>query len=221
MEKKLGVVFAGGGGPGAQALRRLWEALPPGTPGVAADSGLLLAQSAGIKPDWIVGDMDSLGDEKLLLQYPAERIRRHPADKDYSDTELALNLLWENGCGRTWIIGGGGGRTAHVFAIRDIFERERFPQRWITAGEDIRCIDGGDETGREVTGIENGDTVSVFPLGAGPWKAQSRCLKWPLENVKWERGLYGLSNIATGDGAAVNAGQGRFMVILERVCRQN
>ncbi|MDR1858005.1 MAG: hypothetical protein LBQ69_00885, partial [Treponema sp.] len=49
-------------------------------------------------PDWIVGDMDSLGSESRLAKYPGERVVRHAAEKDHSDTEMALSLLWEKGC---------------------------------------------------------------------------------------------------------------------------
>jgi len=221
MEKRLGIVFAGGEGPGRETLRGLCSGSAKGALTVAADSGLLIAEAAGLKPDWIIGDMDSLDDETRLLSYPPQRVIRHPVDKDYTDTELALNLLWEKGCGDIWIIGGGGGRIAHVFAIRDLFERERFPCRWITANEDIHCIDGKCAANNSLAMIhEPGDKVSVFPLADGPWQAESRGLKWPLENARWERGLYGLSNIALESESGIRAIRGRFMVILERICQQ-
>jgi thiamine pyrophosphokinase len=214
----LGIIFTGGEGPPPQAIRRLLD----GTLGedallVAADSGLILAEAAGLKPDWVIGDMDSLGGEERLRSYPAERVIRHPADKDFTDTELALALLWDKGCDEAWIAGGGGGRIDHLFGIRDLFERERFPRRWLTAVEDIRCIEGetgGSNAALTVT-IEQGGVVSVFPLGGGPWKAQSTGLKWPLDNVRWKRGLYGLSNVAMESEITINARQGRFMIIME------
>ncbi|MCL2192553.1 MAG: thiamine diphosphokinase [Treponema sp.] len=223
MEKQLGIVFAGGEGPNPKTLNRLCGDLASRALTVAADSGLLAAEAAGIKPDWVIGDMDSLADETRLLPYPTERVIRHPVDKDYTDTELALDLLWRKGCDNTWIIGGGGGRIAHIFAIRDIFERERFPCRWITASEDIHCVDYGNNAVGNHTdgrGLEPGDTVSVFPLGAGPWKAESLGLKWPLDSVIWERGLYGFGNIVLERELSIRAVQGRFMIILERVCQQ-
>ncbi|MDR1859065.1 MAG: thiamine diphosphokinase, partial [Treponema sp.] len=165
-------------------------------------------------PDWIVGDMDSLGSESRLAKYPGERVVRHAAEKDHSDTELALSLLWEKGCGAAWIIGGGGGRIDHLLGIRDLFERERFPRRWITAGEDMHCIEGGGGAAENAAAsIEPGSMVSVFPLGGGPWKAESRGLKWPLGSVRWERGLYSLSNEAAGEQVSVTARQGRFLVV--------
>jgi thiamine pyrophosphokinase len=218
MEKQRGIVFTGGEGPQPQILRRLLDGFAEGALLVAADSGLLLAEAAGFRPDWIIGDMDSLGGEDRLVSYPAERVIRHAADKDYTDTELALALLWEQGCDETWIVGGGGGRLDHLLGIRDLFERERFPRRWITAAEDIYCIN---DCGGLTLALEPGILVSVFPLGGKlgglgkPWRAESMGLKWPLDNVRWERGFYGLSNVAVAPEITINVKQGQFLVIAE------
>jgi thiamine pyrophosphokinase len=187
---------------------------------VAADSGLMLAEAAGCTPDWIIGDMDSLACEDRLSRYPAERIIRHPADKDYTDTELALALLREKGCGETWIIGGGGGRSAHFFGIRELFEGDTFPVRWLTAAENIYCIEGAPPSDSVTMSLKPGAVVSVFIVGNGPWKAESAGLKWPLDNVRWKRGMTGLSNIATNGEFAINSIQGRFMIMLEDIWRQ-
>jgi len=223
MEKR-GIVFTGGEGPDPRVLRRILDGCTTGALLVAADSGLILAEAAGFRPDWIVGDMDSLGGamrgEDRLRSYPPERVIRHTADKDYTDTELALALLRENHCDEAWIVGGGGGRIDHLFGIRDLFEREKFPHRWITAAEDIYCIDGGAADNSLTINIKQGGTVSAFSLGDGPWKAESKGLKWPLNDVKWERGLYGLSNAAIAEEIEIAAKQGRFLVILEGVWRQ-
>jgi len=179
----------------------------------AADSGLLLAEAAGLKPDWITGDMDSLVNVDILSSYQAEQLIRHTAEKDYTDTELALTLLWEKGCDETWIIGGGGGRLDHLLGIRDLFEREPFPRRWITANEDVYCIDSMEKNSLTVK-LEPGAIVSVFPLGGDPWQAESYGLKWPLDTVYWKRGLYGLSNVAVNGEFSIMVKAGRFMIIL-------
>ena len=225
MEKQLGIVFTGGEGPQPDTLRRLLderEAAPSSNAAllVAADSGLILAEAAGLRPDWVIGDMDSLDREDRLRSYPADRVIRHPAGKDYTDTELALALLREKGCAEAWIAGGGGGRIDHLLGIRDLFEREYFPRRWITAAEDIYCIDGDDGAAALTITVEQGGLISVFPLGGGLWKAESAGLKWPLNNVHWERGLYGLSNVALVPEIAISAKQGRFMVIVEGMWRR-
>jgi thiamine pyrophosphokinase len=203
-----GIDITGGEGPGLQTLKRLAEQADLIA---AADSGLAVCEEAGLAPDWIVGDMDSLDDLKRLEKYPAERIIRHPRDKDLSDTELALSLLREKGCDEVWLSGGGGGRTDHLMAIRCLFEREKAPDRWYTAGEEIFRIESG-QTFR--ADVPTGSLVSVFPLGSGPWEAESSGLKWPLPGVAWENGGFSLSNETEKSPFEVRSQKGNFMLIV-------
>jgi thiamine pyrophosphokinase len=216
----LGIVFTGGEGPSPAFARRLFTGLGEKPMVAAADSGLAAAEAAGIEPDWITGDMDSLDNTARLARYPPEIVMRHAVDKDYTDTELALALLWAKGCGETWILGGGGGRIDHLFAIRSLFERERFPRRWVTAAEDIYCIEAGSAGAPAglALNLEAGALVSVFPLGGGPWQARSSGLKWPLDGLDWNRGFFGVSNVAAVSAVSgecrIKAEQVRFMIIL-------
>ena len=204
----LGIAFIGGEGPGPGICRRL--AAGAGII-VAADSGLEPAENAGLRPGWVIGDMDSLDDLGRLDKYPPERVLRYPRDKDYTDTELALGFLREKGCDEMWLIGGGGGRADHFFALRSLFEREFCPDRWITAGDDIRCLKAGAVLELKVS---PDCAVSVFPLAGGPWEAESRGLKWPLDGLPWNRGSFGISNTAPEGKFSITAKKGRFMLIL-------
>jgi thiamine pyrophosphokinase len=207
-----GILCTGGEGPPPETIKRICGGLN-GVLVAAADSGLVLAEAAGMAVDWITGDMDSLDNVRRLDRYPAGRVMRYTVDKDYTDTELALSLLWEQGCEEVWIIGAGGGRIDHLFAVRSLFERERFPRRWITAGEDIRCIDAA-AAPRCSLSLTAGALVSVFPLGDGPWQAASGGLAWALDAVRWNRGLFGISNRAPEGACTIEAVRGRFMVIV-------
>jgi thiamine pyrophosphokinase len=202
----LGIGFIGGEGPSPEAGAKL----AAGADLVAAaDSGLMAAEAAGLRPDWVVGDMDSLDDQRRLDAYPDHRVIRCPHDKDDTDTELLIALLWEKGCDEVWLVGGGGGRLDHLLAVQALFEREKSPGRWITAAEDIRRIGEGQtlEAGR-------GGMVSVFPLGTGPWEAESRGLRWPLAGLPWKRGFFGISNVAGEGGFSIRAVRGFFLIIM-------
>jgi len=207
----LGIIFTGGEAPSSQFVRHLLETEVKNALIVAADSGLVLAEEAGLKPGWIIGDMDSLNDEKRLVAYPAEHVIRLQHEKDFSDTEMAFSLAVEKGCDEIWIIGGGGGRVDHLFAIRSLFERAFFPRRWISANADIRCIEAPDVIR---CSQEKGTVISVFPLGDKPWEAISDGLKWQLSGLPWDRGFFGLSNVAPNGDFSIKAEKGRFMVVL-------
>ena len=206
-----GVVCIGGSVPGPEALRKI-------TRGagllVAADSGLIAAEDAGLRPDWVVGDMDSLSDMSRLEKYPPDRVRRFSPDKDFTDTELALALLREEGCDEVWIAGGGGGRMDHLFAIRALFERKESPDRWFPGSEEIRCLKEGKVLG---AALPPESLVSVFPLGKGPWGAESTGLKWPLNGLTWDAGSFGVSNTAVSGSIEICSIRGRFLVFMPMV----
>ena len=209
----LGIIFTGGEAPDTHFIKLLLETQKDAL-FIAADSGLVAAENAGVKPDWLIGDMDSLDDQSRLTAYPPQQIIRTQPDKDFSDTEMAFSLAVEKGCRQIWIIGGGGGRLDHLFGIRSLFERELFPLRWITDTADIYCIDANTAQNEISLNPEKGAIVSVFPLGDGPWEAQSTGLKWPLAGLEWSRGFFGLSNVAITGEFTVSAIKGRFMIIL-------
>jgi len=211
----LGVIFTGGQGPKVQTLKSLLKTEIKDALFIAADSGFQAALNAGIKPDWVIGDMDSLEDQSSLSAMPPERVIRHPHEKDFTDTELALSLAAEKGCEDIWLLGGGGGRIDHLFGIRSLFERELFPRRWITDAEDIFCIDANTTHSELSRRLAPNARVSVFPLGDGQWSASSKGLKWSLAGLPWDRGFFGLSNVAVEGEFWVKAESGRFMVIME------
>ena len=205
-----GIAFIGGEGPAPEILKELAAGADFL---IAADSGLIAMEEAGISPHWIVGDMDSLGDMSrisLLEKYPPGIIQISPPEKDLTDTEIAINMLKEKGCDEIWLAGGGGGRIDHLFALRSLFEREHAPARWYTAREEIITIEEGTTFQKTMA---NGCMVSVFPLGSGPWAAESEGLKWPLNGLGWTRGAYGISNVTTDASFLIRSVRGRFMVI--------
>ena len=203
-----GIVFAGGEGPNSAALRKIAAGADILA---AADSGLIGMEEAGLTPHWIVGDMDSLDNSERLAKYPAGIILRFPAEKDFTDTELAIALLREKGCDEIWISGGGGGRIDHLFAIRALFDREDCPDRWFPGNEEIRCLKEG---GILSAALPEKSLVSVFPAGESPWQAESSGLKWPLSDLVWEKGGLGLSNVALKGSFEIRSIRGRFLVII-------
>src|ERR1700722_13790112 len=59
---------------------------------VAADGGLISCDKMSIKPNLIVGDMDSTPSQ-LLTKYSDVPIKRFPNDKDKTDLEIAIELV--------------------------------------------------------------------------------------------------------------------------------
>lgn len=78
---------------------------------ICADGGLASAEKNGICPDLAVGDFDSLG----FVPNGVETVV-HPAEKDETDTHLALNVGLERGYKSFVMYGMLGGRLDHTFA---------------------------------------------------------------------------------------------------------
>ena len=89
----------------------LRERPAPGDLVIAADAGYRVCQQAGIVPDLLLGDFDSMDQP----DFP--HIRRSPVEKDDTDTMLAVKTALEEGCDTVYIYGGTGGkRLDHTLA---------------------------------------------------------------------------------------------------------
>ena len=205
------LIFTGGEGPAPAFARRLAAAADLV---IAADSGLAAAQAAGILPDLAVGDFDSLPDRSALAAMPEGSVLEYPAEKDDTDTELALRAAEERGADWIAIAGGGGGRLDHLLGVFSLFSRRSgpAPREWHTGAESAYAIAAG-ETAR--FGAMPGDIVSVFPAGLeGSSGMASEGLKWPLEGLVWDKGYFGISNMALGSSLGISAGASGLVVIL-------
>lgn len=203
-----GLLLTGGDGPRRADLEPF---LADVGPIVAADSGYDLALALGLRPDLIVGDMDSVRAARL----PAGRVRRYPRDKEHTDTELGLQALADLGCGRIVIAGGGGGRLDHLLFIAALFERDTAPFCWITAHEHVQAVRGA----AAVRGCV-GQTVSFLPLSQGAVIDRSEGLRWPLDRLRWRPGAGGVSNVITASPMRVTVAAGALLMIRSFGLRQ-
>lgn len=82
---------------------------------IAADKGLEILNEIGIKPDYIIGDFDSVNKE-ILEQYKNIPITYLKPEKDFTDTHMALKLAIEKGAKNITIVGAIGTRFDHSMA---------------------------------------------------------------------------------------------------------
>ena len=205
------LLLVGGEGPSRRQLTLLrndpHSSLKSGLV-ICADSGLDLARRLGLSPDWVVGDMDSLRNPGLLRRLPPHRVRRAAVEKDKSDTEMGLDLAWELGAASICIVGGEGGRLDHIVALLRLFDRRPAPDRWIGRHSEVIAVHDHLALRGRV-----GETISLFPTGDGPWRAESHGLHWQLNGLRWRRGDYGLSNRVTGSPAEIVVFEGDFILV--------
>ena len=96
---------------GAGPFYGLPVAPAPGDYVIAADGGYLHCREAGLVPDLLLGDFDSLD------ALPGDTdVERFPVDKDDTDSMLAMKLGLEKGYRTFHLYGGTGGRMDHTLA---------------------------------------------------------------------------------------------------------
>lgn len=101
-----------GGKPPSQEL--IYEELKDSSLLIAVDSGANVLYNLGIAPDLILGDFDSI-DKEVLEYFKAKDadIVKYPPEKDFTDSEIAINLLIERNYHEIVLLGCTGSRMDH------------------------------------------------------------------------------------------------------------
>lgn len=101
---------------------------------IAVDKGLEILNKLDVKPDYIIGDFDSVNNE-ILKQYKNTPITYLKPEKDFTDTHMALKKVIEMGGKQITIVGATGTRFDHTIANIHILKEA------IENGVDIQIID--------------------------------------------------------------------------------
>jgi thiamine pyrophosphokinase len=200
-----GVLVIGGEGPTRRALAPY---IGGASRVVAADSGLQAAVRLGLEVDLVVGDMDSIADPALLARFPPERVARYPTDKDETDTEIGLRVLFDRGCVSVVIAGGGGGSTDHFLGVLALFERPLAPAAWVTDAAAMVSL-----AGTCSVAVRPGETLSFFPLGREARVERSSGLRWPLDGMRFGRGQASLRNEAASGSIELEIREGGLLMV--------
>jgi thiamine pyrophosphokinase len=183
---------------------------------VAADGGARYALAAGIVPDLIVGDMDSLGED--LAREAEQRgasLERHPARKDKMDGHLAVLAAGERGATSAEFLCATGGKPGAVFAVPHILlaaERRGLRSTVVTDWGRVFVIEA---RSRVVEGTV-GDSVSVFPLSGQATGVTLEGMGYPLQNASLQPGdTLGFHNELIGRKATVGVESGALLVVQE------
>ena len=180
--------------------------LQPGDFIIAADSGYKHALALGLRPQVLLGDFDSL--DHLPQDIPIER---HPAQKDCTDTQLALDWARKRGHKHFLLLGAIGTRMDHSLANINLLAQ------MLDAGETGQMVDEHNEifiTDSELTIYgKKGDILSLIPLTTCTGVTTEN-LYYPLQGATLEAhsGL-GVSNVFTASCVRVRLSSGKLLVM--------
>ncbi|GAB4275959.1 MAG: thiamine diphosphokinase [Coriobacteriia bacterium] len=202
------------GGSPEVSLTHVRESAEAASLVVAADSGGAACLAAGVTPDVLVGDLDSIDPQVLAeLTQGGVEVARHPEDKDETDLELALAEARSRGASEVLVTGVWGARADHSLAavgallaaadLRPVVIESGFVGWVLSAPHRSRAV------------IEApGSTVSVFSLTPGS-RARSEGLAWPLAGARLSvLAPLGVSNRVIEERAWVECEQGTLVVLV-------
>ena len=89
---------------------------------IAADGGANHLKKYNLKPQLIVGDMDSISEQSLINDKTIEKIT-YNTDKDQTDTELATIEAFKRGFSHITLIAATGKRLDHTLANLELLKR--------------------------------------------------------------------------------------------------
>ena len=182
---------------------------------IAADGGTTHCQALGIKPSFVVGDLDSLNPDYLeSLQTSGTAIISYPANKDHTDLELSIRKAIELGCDEILVLGALGARWDMTIANLLLPALSDFSK--VT----IRLIDGHQEVillrgkGELTFKGKKGDILSLVPVGEDAEGVALQGLEYPLEDdVLKFAATRGISNVLLEDTATVYLKKGLLLCI--------
>lgn len=141
-------------------------------PIVAADGGANWLHEAGVTPDAVIGDMDSI-DDRVAGDLPPDRLHQI-AEQDSTDFEKCLTRI-----DAPLILGAGflGKRADHMLAACSALLRHRDRRCILLGGTDLLVLCPP----RLELGLARGTRASLYPML--PVSARSTGLRWPLDGL--------------------------------------
>lgn len=182
---------------------------------IASDKGLEVLDKCNIKPNYIIGDFDSL-NEKVLNKYIDDEtvkiIKLNP-EKDYTDTHMALKLAIELKSTDITIIGAIGSRLDHTLANINILKEaleKKVACRILNENNNITLIDKNTTIKKE----EEYPYISLIPLTTNVTGVTLNGFKYPLDNATMKIGKsIGVSNEQIEDNATIKLEEGILIII--------
>jgi thiamine pyrophosphokinase len=175
---------------------------------IAADGGANAARTLGLRPDVVIGDLDSITPDTAKAFHDALILRVERQDN--TDMEKALDFCIARGLRRVVISGVTGGRID--MTLGNVFAAWRYISQL-----DLTLAGNGWNAfplaGSARFTAPVGTTVSLIPFGEVRGLTL-RGLKYPLRNATLRPGTIAVSNVSVRTSFAVSARKGNLLVIV-------
>lgn len=177
------------------------------------DKGIEICRECDIAPEILLGDLDSAENSAIeWAQAKNIRIESYPADKDLTDTQLALKRAGEIFGEHVGIMTGCfGGRLDHLFSV--IFSCAAIKNKIFLADEReiVIYLRGGEET--TIKFYKKPFAVSLLPISSVCEGVSTKNLHWELKNATLPQlSPNATSNRADSDKISVRIGKGTLAI---------
>lgn len=186
---------------------------------VCADAGMKFCHTAGIQPDLILGDFDSVDDASYTYfkEKCSERMEQFPTHKDETDTELALLRAIAAGADAVTMIGATGTRIDHLLGNIQMLKLaldRGVPCQIVDAHNRIRMVDGQIMLQKS---DQFGKYVSLLPFTPEVTGITLKGFAYEVENFTLVSGIArGVSNELEAETASITCQNGILLVIESR-----
>lgn len=153
---------------------------------VGADHGAIVLMDAGIKPHAAVGDFDSLTKEEWhkIGQY-VEDIEDFQAEKNETDTELAILKALESSPERLYITGVTGGRLDHYESnLHTLYRLQKeYPHVEMYIINKLNCLSFLSAGSNEIRNDSYYKYLSFYPFGENVENMTLRGVKYETTDL--------------------------------------
>ena len=199
---------------GGRAPSRDWfKKVASGRKIFAVDKGIELCKTCEVAPDFLIGDFDSA--ETSAVEWARAKnipVEKYPADKDFTDTQLALRHAAEIfGEHVALLTGVFGGRVDHLYST--IHTCAALNRQIVLADEREIIFYLRDGEAAEVKFFQSPLAVSLLPMTSSCEGVTTKNLHWVLDGATLTQNFpNATSNRADSDKIYVGVGRGTLAI---------
>ncbi|MBS4167429.1 thiamine diphosphokinase [Parachlamydia sp. AcF125] len=175
----------------------------------AVDGGLNHCFSMQIKPDLLIGDLDSVLPHVLEF-YSSVPCVKFPSLKDETDLALAVQILLKKGFNSIFIFGAGGNRMDHTLSNIHLMHRYSSQVKMVSEFETSFFLKK-----RETLHTFPGQRISLIPFNGPVLEVSSKGLKWELTRQTLDSSFLSQSNCCLGEKVELTFEQGSLLCCLQ------
>lgn len=187
---------------------------------ICADKGLEAARRIGLKVDYAVGDFDSVS-ASVLEQYMDKTsntiVRKFQPEKDYTDSQIALEIALKEDIDKIIILGATGSRFDHCLANVHLLKMalEAGKEAYILDENNCILLINKDIVLEKASAF--GDYISLIPLTEQVSNITLKGFRYGLKDYTMSIGnSIGISNEIKEDKAYISFETGILVVVQSR-----